>query len=118
VKNKRTAEEVCIAYAQAVAEVRRFAGEMKKYPCEVVFDWCESSQETPNPEDCLDEYFRVETYQAGDDRPTERRAIAIDEVCPNCQERLRTINDRKDARKRLGAAKRAVEAVGKRLRKE
>jgi hypothetical protein len=40
--------------------------------------------------------------------------IAYEDMCDGCKVRLKAFEDRREARKRLGAAKRAVEAIGKR----
>lgn len=114
-KLKRTAEEVCIEYALAVAEVRFQTCLLRDHRC------TEGSRKNFNEtgeRECLDRHFEIEIYDSGHGNPKERPGLAAVEMCDNCQTRLQAIRDRKDVRKRLGAAKRAVEAIGKRLEAE
>jgi len=121
-KPRRTPEDVCIEYAIAVMAIRAQTCILASFPCgegytraiDISVDETDGYFEPPD-ESCMDKHFRIETYQAGDDRPTERPELAAEDMCENCQKRLQAINDRKDARKRLGAIKRSIEVVGKRL---
>lgn len=111
-KPRRTAEDVCIEYAIAVAAVREQTAIVHKHSC------TEGNRQytaETGEEECLDRHFRIEVYQAGDDRPMERPELAAEDMCENCQIRLKALDTRRGYRKRLGAAKRAVEIVGKRL---
>lgn len=112
---KRTAEDVCVEYALAVKAVRNQTWIIRNWPCtEGNRKYTSETGEEP----CLDKHFRIETYQAGDDRPTERPEMAWEEMCENCQIRLKAIKNRRIARKLLGAVKRSIEVVGKRLNAE
>lgn len=114
----RTAEEVCVEYAIAVADVRRISKKFGENPCALIEKWYERNQSTPKPDDCLDVYFAEwDREHENYDSYAEARAAAKDTMCGCCCRRLQAIEDRKEARKRLGAAKRSVEAVGKRLNK-
>lgn len=111
---KRTAEDACIEYAIAVAEVRRFHAAMTSHTCQVVND--EHGLGRPgfrgDGEECLSLYWqRTQTDNGFIDTPE----IEYDDMCDNCKVREQAYRDRYEARKRLGAAKRSVECVGKRL---
>lgn len=111
-RKKRTAEEVCIEYALAVAEVRFQTCLIRDHRC------TEGSRNNFNEtgeEECLDQYFSLEVVDAGNGNIREQPRRAAKDMCDNCQTRLQAVRDRKDSRKRLGAAKRAAESVGKRL---
>jgi hypothetical protein len=111
-RKRRTAEEVCIAYAVAVERVRFHTRIMHNHPC--TEGRRKNFNETGETE-CLDQHFAIEVYDGGHGNPKERPSLAEEDMCDNCRTRLQALNERKDARKRLGAAKRSVEAVGKRL---
>lgn len=102
---RRTAEQVAIQFAEAVEAVRVHTRIMRD-------NWCPNFSAggyengvmvSPSPS-CLDGYFEALKDGALPDS---------DELCDKCKIRLKAIGDRRDARRRLGAAKRAVEAVGK-----
>ncbi len=109
---KRTAEESCIEYAIAVEAVRKYTRIMRANPC------TEGSRgnfiETGEVE-CLDEFFGA---PKGPDGEFPRYQEFHDRMCDACKARLDAINLRHAARVHLGAAKRSVEAVGKRLNAE
>jgi hypothetical protein len=114
---RRTPEEVCVEYAIAAAAVREYHGVMKNNFCQVVYD--ENGIGRPgfrgDGEDCLSQYWaRIQT----DNGTISAPEIEYDEMCDNCKKREQAYRDRGEARKRLGAAKRSVEAVGKRLNAE
>lgn len=124
-KPRKTAEDACIEYAIAIAEVRRLNAVMsaEQNLCDVIALFRESEAERLNgsysPYSCLDGLFErhdpeMESLEAHEEAHAELRET----MCDGCRERLSAIKDRKDARKRLGAAKRSVEAVGKRLKAE
>lgn len=110
-KKPRSAEDVCVEYAIAAAEVRRAQVEISKHPCNLVDDWRDGIM----VDDCLDKHFRVETVEEGPGRIVERPELAAEDMCESCQKRLQFLDERRDARRRLGAAKRSVEVVGRRL---
>jgi hypothetical protein len=109
---RRTPEEVCIEYAIAAEAVRAQTWILRNFPCtEASRHYTHETGE----EECLTQHWRTETYQSGDDRPTERPELAAEDMCENCQTRLRAFKDRREARKRLGSVKRSIETIGKRL---
>jgi hypothetical protein len=109
---RRTAEDACIDYAIAAEYVRSQTQILRDFPCS------EASRQYTHEtgeEECLTQHWRTETYQAGDDRPMERPELAAEDMCENCQARLKAYGERRNGRKRLGAIKRSIEAIGKRL---
>jgi hypothetical protein len=111
-KSKRSAEEVCVEYAIAAESVREQTrimrnnrreeeskGERGAYGC------VEGAQES-----CLSEHWSIEATPYG-----ERPSRAFEDMCELCQIRLKAFETRRECKRRLGAAKRAVEAIGKRL---
>jgi hypothetical protein len=122
---KRTPEEACIAYAEAVEAVRkqtRFLRDRANY--------CENYEPTERAEynieamalvypgyagtsksSCLDEFFSA---PKGPDGEFPRYQEFHGRMCDACKNRLDAINLRSNARKVLGACKRSVEAIGKR----
>lgn len=110
-KPRRTAEEVCIAYAQAAQVVRELT--KKIAPTECAFLAANDAYTVP----CISQLFSV-THEAdgyGGDLYEGKCEDIEAEMCDRCLESLKAVRDRKKARIRLGAAKRAVEAIGKRL---
>lgn len=116
---KRTPEQVCIEYAIAVRIVRELT--RKIVPGECIFQaaveshpWCPGATTPIDP--CISRLFSLKPE---DGRNREAYLEASDEIeeemCDRCKVSLQAVRDRKDARKRLGAAKRSVEAMGKRL---
>lgn len=113
-KAKRTAVEVCVAYSFAVEAVREHTRILRDNRCEE-----ESKGELDTASgfsvgqvsSCLDEFFQA---PKGPDGEFPRFQEFYDRMCDACKKRLQAINDRREARKILGAAKRAVEAIGKR----
>ena len=103
---KRSAEEVCIAYATAVATVRSLTTDMQTNLCTNSPDGYTGS--------CLSAYFSNLKESGQNDTDQE----ALDEwetMCDACKKRHGAFLNRRDARMKLGAAKRAVESVGRRL---
>lgn len=127
----RTPEQVCIAYAEAVAEVRRLTSKIGICECirsvrwnaEVEEYWRdrEDSVSLPAapygeaPTTCLHDYFHAPVGPEGDIHPNTARELMAN-LCSPCSEAYEYIQTRKKARQAAGAAKRAVEAVGKRLK--
>jgi hypothetical protein len=102
-----TPDEACINYAIAAASVRELSAAIRKGLCERTVKYvheCEKGnpQVYECPKECLADKF------AGDE---------IDSMCAVCENRFDLVRKRKLARGRLGQAKRAVFAVGKRLNK-
>lgn len=122
-KSKRTAEEVCIAYARIAAEIRALSAKIVPSECTKMAT-SESHPSWTGPSTpivaCLNQLFSV-THEAdgyGGDLYQGKSEEVESEMCERCLESLKAVRDRKEARKRLGAAKRAVEAIGKRLSAE
>lgn len=116
----RTAEQVCIAYAEAVAEVRRLTNIIRPSECTTMAS-AEFRAGWPGPstpvEPCISRLFSLKPTPGEDNDYYRNEADEIEsEMCERCTESLKACRERKDARKVLGAAKRAVEAVGKRLK--
>ena len=88
-------EEVCSKYAIAVAEVRRLGYLIGNNQCGrlVEGDYGVKS--------CIARYWYC--------------GYAYEDICPHCQIALSAIKDRRLWRAKLGAAKRSIEIVGKRL---
>lgn len=99
-RKQRTPEEACIAYAKAVDEVRSQTRIIRANRCTVADRPSERS------------------YTEGSMTPC-RGDVGIDhdEWCDACKTASDAVRTRQSARKRLVAAKRAVEAIGKRLSK-
>lgn len=110
----KTPEDACVEYAIAVAEARRCQESMKHYLCQVVYD--EAGLGRPgyrgDGEECLSLHWQRTQTDNGFIHTPE---IEYDAMCDNCKRREQAYRDRCEARQRLGAAKRSVEAVGKRL---
>lgn len=118
-KTKRTAEEVCIAYARAAQVIRELTAKIKPWECTKYVQGGVNIYKlgATEPIDvCLQRLFekRDEENESRDDYENAQEEIEAD-MCARCLESLRAVRDRKKARVLLGAAKRAVEAIGKRL---
>jgi hypothetical protein len=105
---KRTSEEACIEYAIAAGHVRMLTVLLGNSPC--TFDDSQTNE-------CLSLYW-ITRGQDDNGVALPDPQIEYDDMCEACKSRERAIRERRDARKRLGAAKRSVEAVGKRLNAE
>ena len=124
-KPRRTAEDVCIAYAKAVAEVRRLTSKIGTCKCvrTQAYDkefgaWCELDNfDIAIPEDpdtCLYYLWHLPVGPEGETHPQlVKEAHAA--MCSPCSEAYEYVQTRKKVRQQVGAAKRGVEAVGKRL---
>jgi len=115
---RRTADEVCIEYHLAAAEIRRISAVIKAQVCQRDRDYEEAMKTNPHPgfskQPCLSEYFALPRIE------DEHGNLHMDDgdfegFCEYCQIAYDAVQERKRARPRLGAAKRAVGAVGKRL---
>jgi len=114
---KKTAEDACISYATAREAVLRYTRLMRENPCTEASEG-EFIDGAPGPggfvPDCLSEFFGA---PKGPDGEFPRYFEFHDAMCDACKARLDAINLRHAARVHLGAAKRSVEAIGKRLMK-
>jgi hypothetical protein len=116
--SRRTAEEVCIEYHLATAEIRRISAVIKAQVCQRDIDFDSSVYaQDDRKQPCLSEYFALPRIE--DDHGN----LHVDDgdfegLCEYCQIAYDAVQERKRARPRLGAAKRAVGAVGKRLNAE
>ena len=120
-RSRRTAEEVCIEYHLAAAEIRRISAVIKAQVCQRDRDYQEALKTNPRADfpkqPCLSEYFALPRIE------DEHGNLHMDDgdfegFCEYCQIAYDAVQERKRARLRLGAAKRAVGAVGKRLNAE
>lgn len=108
-KSKRSAEEVCIAYAVAAIKVR---------DCDAALSsggYCPHEEPWKEKLSCLGELFACPQGPNGE---MPRWREFYDKMCDACKSRLSMIEERREARVSLGAAKRAVQVVGKRLAAE
>lgn len=104
----------CMEYAIAVDAVRAQTRIMMANRCEEASKEERDSSsgrivsaEVPS---CMSRHWEIDITKYG-----ERPMLAFEDMCEPCQVRLQAYEARKEAKKRLGAAKRSVEAVGKRL---
>lgn len=109
----RNAEDVCAEYALAAEAVREQTRIMRNNRCEE-----ESKPEitangygAPAVESCLSQHWTIETDVRGSEHPMKDSG----DMCDPCQIRLKAFEARKDAKRRLGAVKRSIESVGKRI---
>lgn len=109
-KPRKTPEAVCVEYAIAVAEARRCHAVMASHTC--TEKYYSDGMERSNGDECLSLYWRRTQTDNGFIHTPE---IEYDAMCANCKVREQAYRDRSEARRRLGAAKRSVEVVGKRL---
>lgn len=114
----RTANDVTVEYAIAVECVREQTRIMAKNRCEGeskgeigMSGYREGAEES-----CLNKHWSIVVVSGGHGEGREVPGMAYDDMCDECKTRLQAFLDRREARKRLGAAKRAVETVGKRLK--
>lgn len=108
---QRSAEDVCIEYAISVGENRRITKAIGMCICHRITD-----ETHPGKGICLKELWDMVPDRRGEGNCwPEDVEEAIAALCMACAEARRLVGDRKVVRKRLGAAKRAVEAVGKRV---
>jgi len=100
-----TPEQACIDYAAAFAVVRRLQDELG----DPEYAHCTKRQDDG---DCIDRLFHC---PCGPDDERPRWQEFFDAMCPRCKTRLATLDERKVARAKLGACKRTILKVGKRL---
>jgi len=105
---KVSAETACVNYANAYKTVALLSEELG----DPEYSECTKRGETG---DCIDRLF---SCPRGPDGEAPRLPEFREAMCPRCVRRLATLDERKIARGRLGAAKRTILIVGKRLLKE
>lgn len=113
---KRTPLDVCVGYVIAVEAVREQTRIMRNNRCEE-FSKGEigmSGYREGAQDDCLSQYWSIVHDQQGREHPEREH----DDMCDACIRRLQAFKDRREAKKLFGAAKRSVEAIGKRFIKE
>ncbi len=104
---KITAEQACINYAIASIKVSRLTKELGQCLCERIKEYeafCVSNlsnEVIKTPDSCLFELFHQDRY--------------ADDCCQECDRALDLIRQRRPFRAKLGAAKRSILAIGKRL---
>jgi len=123
-----TPEMACMNYAYAVLAVRTQTRIMRENPCEITSsieaEYRAALESRPSNagilvhpegqrEDCIALHWQVDTGPALNFVETPH--MAFEDMCASCMVRYQAIMQRKEARKRLGAAKRSIEVVGKRL---
>lgn len=108
---RRTPNEVCIEYAIAAKTVRDLTALIVPFNCTKV-------PKDSYTEPCIVRLFNVKREDSHEEAYQEYIAEIKDEMCEQCHISLKAVEDRKEARKRLAAAKRSVTAVGKRLQRE
>lgn len=102
-------EQALIQYAERFAEVKALQAQITAHiGCEKVGSY----EEISFGGDCIDQLFSA---PKGPDGEFPRFSEFYDPMCQRCKDRLKTLNERKDARARLGSAKRTLLCVGKRL---
>jgi hypothetical protein len=111
---RRTAEEVCIEYHLAAAEIRAISAKIEVWGC--------TSPDVVDPnkriEPCVCRLFKIKPEWDLYGQNWNEAEEFESEMCDHCTEALRLIRERRALKARLGAAKRAVGAVGKRLNAE
>jgi hypothetical protein len=134
-KRRTTPELACIEYAIAVAEVRRLTELIGKQQCERQTAWAQriadgyeavekaQLKNTPapefdfserRPETCVTQHWQS-TLEGSGDYVREVPVLALEDCCAGCQAVIELHAQRKMWRRKLGAAKRSIEALGKRL---
>lgn len=100
-KPRKSAEEVCIELSLAAEAVRQQTRIMRANRCTIADRPSERSFTEGSMTPCTNDV-----------------GLEEEEWCDACHVRNKAVKDRQASRKHLGAAKRSVEAVGKRLQKE
>lgn len=122
-KPRRTAEEVCIEYASRIAEQRRLKSYLndRKNFCEhyAPSEKADSATNYPGYEGvsrnhCLQQYDALDPLPDGG-LPSEQSTFLENEMCAACKLRLDVRGTLWMAKQAVTAAKRSVEAIGKRL---
>lgn len=122
-----TAEKACADYERWSAEIKRLTAEIANTRCPVEETTAEAvEQGTPVWVDPVPSCFRraAQTmippmYPDDGERPIRLAEIApLVADCPDCTRLVELIAARKQARQRLGIAKRAIRAAGKRQLRE
>jgi hypothetical protein len=118
VRKYLNAEEACARYAQCAGEIRRLTRLLRTTRCpeesgaeRVLYG--SFSPGAPAIGSCLDDFFAA---PKGPDGEFPRYKEFYDQMCDICKAKLAAIDDRREWRKQLGAAKRVVENIGKRAK--
>jgi len=109
---RKTAEQACIDYALAVADKRKYHAIICAPTCIHILEWDRTMPDTPRPDTCLDEFF---TAPKGPDGEFPRHNEFFAKLCDPCKGKLGALTLRADAGRRIGAARRSIGAIGKRL---
>lgn len=113
----RTLEQLCVAYFEAVTERRRIHKILAAQTCERLVPWDEAmllgGELSVRPSTCLDELFYA---PRGPDREFPRELEYLAKCCDPCKSKLGALSLRYEAGKKLGAAKRSMEAIGKKVK--
>lgn len=118
---KRTPEDVCIEYALAVAAVRELTRKIIPGECTTMatadaLEFWQPGYKEERTEPCISQLFSLKPSGSYDREAYLEMAYDLEEaMCERCKESLQAVRERKALRKRLGAAKRSVETVGKKL---
>ena len=111
---RRTAAEVCIEYHLAAAEIQAVSAKIEVWGCTAP-DVVDPKQRI---EPCVCRLFKIKPEWDSDGQNWNEAEEFESEMCDHCTEMLKLIRERRKLKARLGAAKRAVGAVGKRLNAE
>jgi hypothetical protein len=117
----RSAEDVCIEYARIAGLIREESAKISPWHCEraATSEFRPGWPSGTTPIDpCISTLFQKrdeenEGYQQHRDWQDEFE----EEMCDACKECLKHVRARRELRLKMGVAKRAVTAVGKRLAK-
>jgi hypothetical protein len=101
--------QACENYAIAWATVNRLSEELGDP------EYADCTKRDHETGDCIDRLFHC---PRGPDYERPRYQEFFDALCPRCKARLATLDERKAAKAKLGAAKRTVLTVGRRLLSE
>lgn len=101
-----TADQACIDYAIAHQEVAKLSRELGDP------EYAECAKRDQDTGDCLDRLFSCPVGPSGE---MPRYPEFFEALCSRCKTRLSTLDQRKAARSKLGAAKRTILKVGNRL---
>lgn len=101
-----TAEQACISYAELTAALQAMKKAISEAECERLIN------DSSARESCVGELFRVTREDP------EGSFLEPPELCAGCTERIRLFDQRKPLRLRMGAAKRTLLQVGRRLAKD
>lgn len=118
---RRTPEQVCIDYAELAAMLRDLGRRIHTSVCESYDSGQPDTLEgrgypATSKRECLDKFYALPLDDDG--CRIGGHAFIYDDMCQACHQRYYGRIERQGLMRRVYAAKRAVEAVGKRLIKE